>query len=351
MNSNFRERGEKKMRKMWIFFVCAVMLMLPSWVLADSISPSTVDVTLAAGESVTIHKTVTLSAGTPSVRGDIFFLTDSTGSMGPLIGSVIANASTILGNTGGLGDIAWGVGEYKDNGDTFVYRRDQDMTTNSVAALAGINMWGASGGGDLEEANLYALKQVSDTTSWRSGTDRVLLWFGDSPGHDPSGPDGTTEAQAIAALQAPGITVEALDLNILDLYGQATRIAAATGGSYFSGVDPVAVGSAINAALAAAFAEYFTVALSAPSIPGLTITVSAPYTGDWTRNLDRSFLFDVNLTADTAGTYGFDINALVDGGIVATERDNINGVPEPSSLLLLSTGLSGIVFLRRKFLK
>jgi len=55
-----------------------------------------------------------------------------------LINSVKTNATAILASTAGLGDVAFGVGEYKDVGDVYVYRQNQDITTSQAAAQAGI---------------------------------------------------------------------------------------------------------------------------------------------------------------------------------------------------------------------
>ncbi len=92
--------------------------------------------------------------------------------------------------TSGLGDVAYGVGEYKDVGDPFVYRLNQDITSVTADVQTGINAWEASGGGDTPEGQIYALYQLANTTSWRPGSTRILIWFGDAPGHDPSGPTG-----------------------------------------------------------------------------------------------------------------------------------------------------------------
>src|SRR5262245_38031997 len=191
---------------------------------ADSIAPSTVTETISKGSSTTINKTVTITHGAvTSSKVDVFFLADTTGSMGGAIASVITSASTILSSTAAAGDVNFAVGEYKDNGDVYVYRLNQAMTANQASAQAGINMWAAAGGGDLPEAYLYGLQQASqDATGWRSGSEKILVWFGDAPGHDPSGPTGVTLAQSIAALQAKNIQVQAIDVGTMDSAGQAT---------------------------------------------------------------------------------------------------------------------------------
>ena len=201
-----------------------LLLLFPVNALADTVVPPTYSASLTLGQSVTITKTVTISAGTPtSAKVDVFFLADTTGSMGGAIQSVKDGAAAIMAATSGLGDVAYGVGEYKDVGDPFVYRLNQDITNDTAAVQTGINAWVASGGGDFPEGQLYALYQVANTTSWRPGSTRILIWFGDAPGHDPAGPTGVTEAQATAALIANTIKVLALDIGSLNSSGQAQR--------------------------------------------------------------------------------------------------------------------------------
>lgn len=345
----------KNRRGLLIGILCGVLL-LPAVSMADSITPDTFSATLAVGESVTINKTVEITPEVTSALVDVFFLTDSTGSMGGLINSVKASASEILADTSGLGDVAFGVGEYRDIYDTFTYRMNTDITTDTTAAQSGINSWFASGGGDWYEANLFALQEVATGASWREGSTRIIVWFGDAPGHDPRA--GATEESAIAALNSENITVEALNvggLNGLDLEGQATRITAATDGAYFASVNTGAIVAAISDAITDVFAEYSEVSLSLADVPtGVTVTTAPEsYIGDFDRSVARSFSFDVTFTADTPGTYSFPIYATVDGGIVAREFDTITGggpapVPEPSTIFLMGTGLLGLVVVGRK---
>ena len=65
-----------------VFFAFLVLL-IPVNALADTVVPSSYATSLKPGKSVTITKTVTISAGTPtSAKVDVFFLADTTGSMG-----------------------------------------------------------------------------------------------------------------------------------------------------------------------------------------------------------------------------------------------------------------------------
>jgi murein DD-endopeptidase MepM/ murein hydrolase activator NlpD len=320
-------------------FLALCVLLIPAHALADSVVPSSYATSLKPGKSVTITKTVTISAGSPtSALVDVFFLADTTGSMGTTLASVQAGAAGILAGLAGLGDVAYGVGEYRDVGDAFVYRLNQDVTQNTTDVLNAINTWVAGGGGDWEEAQIYALYQVATTVAWRPGSTRILIWFGDAPGHDPS--NGITQTQAIAALVAQTIKVMALDVGSLNYYGQAQTIADATGGVYYPGINISQIVDDIKKAIITYFQTYSTVSLGTSTVPaGLTVTVDPPaYTGAYDRSIDRTFPFTVTFTANAPGSYSFTIPALADGGTMATEQDNIQvggflGFPLPGYTL------------------
>ncbi|MCC6233017.1 MAG: VWA domain-containing protein [Verrucomicrobiales bacterium] len=335
----------------------AGFLLTAASALADSITPASFDSTLNVGESVTIKKTVTVDAGTPtSSKVDVFFLADTTGSMGGAINGVRNNASSLLSAISGLGDVQFAVGEYKDfprspygGGGDFSYKLNTPMTANTSTIQTGINQWGASGGADGPESQLAALKDLAESsaTGWRPGSARVLIWFGDIWGHDsatePAYP-GPTEAQATAALVNNNIQVEAIDVGSLNGTGQAGRIAAATGGHVNNSSNSSAIVAVIQSAIDTAFANYSSVALDLSEVPaGLSASVDpASITGAFDRSATRSFDFELTLTADAAGTYTFNVYGLVDGGRVATETDRIHvpgiGVPDRGATLSMMTG-------------
>lgn len=310
---------------------------------ADSISPTSFAATVGVGGTATVNKTVTVSAGTPtSAKVDVVFLTDTTGSMGGTIANVISGFASVASTVGALGDVNFAVQEYKDIGDAFEWRQNTAMTGNLTDVQNGINLYSAGGGGDTPEANLQALFNAANSTAWRPGSTRFVVWSGDAPGHDPSGSLGITEAQATAALQAAGVDVIALDVGGLDSTGQAGRITAATGGTLQSGVDPTNVSNLIASSIVSAFATYSTVCLDTSETPaGVSAAASACISGAFDRSVERTFDFTLSFTGDAPGTYSFNTYGTVDGGRVATEADRIvvGEVPEPASLAVLSVGL------------
>lgn len=328
---------------------------------ADSIAPSSYSTTLGVGESVTINKTVTIEAGPPTTtRTDIFFLADNTGSMGGLISTVQANAASILAQTSSFGDVAWGVGRYEDfptspwgNAGNVPWELLTDITTNTAAVTAGIGAWRAFGGNDIPESNFEGLQEMADTVSWRAGSARFAIWFGDAPSHDPAdtpGYPGPTQAETIAALNAQGIHTIAVDVGALDLEGEATAITSATGGSIETDISNIV--QTIQDSISSAFDTYNTVSLALNGLPaGVTVDFAPPsISGAFDRSIERVFNFAVTFTGTAPGSYSFSIDALVDGAVVATELDDIDvpGVPLPATMPLIAAGIAALGLAARR---
>ncbi|MEM8823184.1 MAG: vWA domain-containing protein [Pseudomonadota bacterium] len=226
---------------------------------------------LELGETETEVVTVTIPARAGVSKADVYMLADTTGSMDPVIAAVQAGANAILGGVPGGIDFAFGVGNYRDypaDDPPFTHQLDPD--TNDANVMAAINAWTAGGGGDTPEGQLFALHMLGEAPGgaigWRPDAKRIIVWFGDAPGHDPVCAALTslgfdiTEASATTRLVSENITVVAISTdtgvpNALDgdptaggdynppcavggASGQATRIAAATGGTHVSGINP-----------------------------------------------------------------------------------------------------------------
>ena len=366
----------------------AGLALMASAAMADSIDPEVYEATLNVGESVTIKKTVTVEEGTPTTsRADVFFLVDTSGSMGGTISAAQTFAGGIVAATSGLGDIGWGVGSYEDvpvrpwgsasSGD-LPWRLNQAITTDLAEVQAGVDDLALRFGADFPESNLIALSQAATEAGWRPGAQKFIIWFGDAPGHDPSdgapvatgsGADGLggtvnvgdpypgpTLAQTIDTLTGEMITVIGLDSGSLDFTGQATAITDATGGLLSSiasspGEDIVDL---ILDSLTTAFETYTTVSLSPEGVPaGVGVEVSDPIVGEFDREETREFHFEVTFTGLEPGEHVFTIDALVDGGVVATEKDVIRVpetgvIPLPAAGWLLLGGLGALGALSRR---
>ncbi len=311
-------------------------LVAASPALAD-VSPASVTATKNPGDSFTVNKVVTTPAIPP--KPDIVFLADTTGSMQGAINDVRTGATGIMNLVrASQADSQFGVASYRDVGDTYVYRLEQAVTASIANAQAGIASWTADEGGDIPEAQLFALTQIPlAATGFRSGSSRILVWFGDAPGHNPR--NGATEASAIAALQGGEVRVIAVStgFNQLDSTGQATRITAATGGLLRSGVNDNAVAAAILSAL-----QNLPVTVS-PVItcdPGLTLTLAPTSPETVTSGGDVTYTETITIDSANPGgttlncTVKFLLNGLEQVGFTETVAVTVNG----ADLAIVKTG-------------
>ena len=226
------------------------LVTVPALAWGVGVSPASVDEAADPGEVIHVTKTVS----TPEIppKPDIVMLVDHTSSMATAIASVQAEMGNIISTVkASQPDAQFAVAEYCDP-DEDPFDVLQDLTASDADALSAVSAITLCGGGDEPEAQLTGLWSIGDggdAISFRPGSSRIVVWFGDAPGHDPS--NAHTELDATTSLVGAQAQVLAFSVGInrLDLTGQATRITAATGGTLVSGIPAGGVGAAILAGL------------------------------------------------------------------------------------------------------
>jgi hypothetical protein len=120
----------------------AMLLGLPTFALADSLTSGRFDSTRSPGESTTIMKTITVNKEATTSNPDVLFLADTTGSMVSSLGAVSAGASNSMAGLVGFGDVQFAVGAYKDFGDSYLYNQDLCAVPKGVIASMGPDITG-----------------------------------------------------------------------------------------------------------------------------------------------------------------------------------------------------------------
>lgn len=320
---------------------------------AVTINPSVNDLRLEPGQVFTedIHVTVPPA---PDPLFDVYFLADTTGSMTSIISAVKGGASNIMSQLDAMfPNMAFGVGNYKDFvSDPFCFQHQQSPTTNAALAQAAINSWSAAGGGDGPEGQLFALNQIATSASigWRAGARRIVVWFGDAPGHDPicaglpGVPAAITEAVVKNNLGSAGVkvlaisTVTGFPLGLDDTptqgsypcansgtAGQGTRIATATGGSYTSGVNAATISSTIISMVTAAANLFNNIKLVPAGGTAPFVTSISPAGGYGpVDNKGHDYVFKVTFTGppckNTDQVFTGTIDVVGDGKVLAQKR-------------------------------
>ena len=221
------------------------------------------------GEKLNVH-----IPAKPNRNVDVYFLIDTTGSMGAAIDNVKININSLVTSlTASYPAIAFGVGEFKDfnSGDPFCYNNALPMTQGNTGLVSSaINALSANGGGDFAEGQLFALDRISEPSSvvgWRTNTTKIVILIGDYPAHNPicASVSGLaydiTLDHVITKLQNENIRVLGLSVgaNMLDSAstdsynacpgfisaGDATRYTTETNGQLISGVNVSNLSTAI----------------------------------------------------------------------------------------------------------
>lgn len=217
---------------------------------AQGVSPVSVSGNVNPGQTIHVSKTVATPVVPP--KPDVVLLVDTTGSMDGAIADVQSGMSTIISTVrGAQPDAQFAITQYRDVGEPLTFDVASALTSDDTTTTTAINGLVAAGGGDGPEAQINALYQLGsggNAIAYRADSSRIVVWFGDASGHDPS--NGHTLSDAITSVTDVGATVIAIDITTpfndgLDAAGQATAVTTATGGPLFSGVDPGAVAASI----------------------------------------------------------------------------------------------------------
>jgi Mg-chelatase subunit ChlD len=319
---------------------------------ADTFTPNPVNVTLQAGASTTVHKTLHLDA-LPGAA-DIIIAIDTTGSMAAAIAQAKAQATQLCTDVQNqIPGARFAVFDFRDVPDRPATQGVLILTpvfTSSCAAVqAAINTMAAGGGGDFPEAyNWVFNKAYSDPVldaSRNPAAVQFLVVLGDAPPHNSPAPTvapacgnqppadaGISSDSEIAGLKANDITLLMINYGgVLSCYQQ---LAGATGGSAVNaGAD---LSGTIISQIQAAAAHIDTVNLvvsgACPPV-GIAFNPAPPY-GPLTAPVD--ILFDETITAPTVpGVYSCAVTAVVDGTARAIQHVNVTVTPgNPATLTL-----------------
>src|SRR3984893_8005086 len=331
-----------------------------------TIQPDTNILTLNPGNTVDETITVKIPKNAGAAKADVYFLADTTASMTGIINAVQAGANTVLTALNGLGiDLVFGVGNYKDfaSGDPYAFQHQVSPTNVTATVTAAINAWSASGGGDHQEGQLFALDSLAvppgGAIGWRAGSKRIIVWFGDASGHDPictavSGAPAITEVSATAKLVAQAIAVLAISTRNpgLDddpklgatgyvaqcgppggLPGQGTRIVNATGGAFATGINAGSIVDTIIKLVTGAVAAIQNVQLvpSASVAPFVASINPAAGYGPLPGDRDHTLTFDVKFAGipctAVEQVFSGTIDVVADGKVVASKRVQITVPP------------------------
>ena len=244
------------------------------------------------------------------------------------------------------------------------FNTSYNPSTTAADVTNAINAWSSSGGSDIPEGQLFALDQVAEppggAIGWRAGAKRIIVWFGDAPGHDPvcaaiSGlPYNIDEASATAKLVAQNISVIAISTttgttNALDgdpaagagdytaacgpvggSSGQATRIANATNGKHVIGIDETTIVNTIISLVSSAATTINNVNLvpTGGTVP-FVVSISppggyGPLSGDKDHVLTFKVQFKgVEPCSDKDKVFNGFLEAIADGVVVARKRVQI----------------------------
>jgi hypothetical protein len=338
--------------------------------------PPSVEATIGIGETVVFNGMVTLPAGGAD-RVDVFFLIDDTGSMGGIINNAKAGATAILNAL--PASYRYGVASFDGDPSEGVtaanaFNRRTDLTTDRTAITNGLNNITAGGGGDTPEANLYALERTAATSSWDAGSQRLIVLFGDAPGHVNTVTTGAAGDALVAAgakliafnSSSAGNGIDGRDTSPAEptTTRQASDIIARTGGALvnnFASLTNQAFVNAVTAQISSAVSTLDLLFSTTFAGTGLNVSVSCTDArGCASVAAGDSRSFSVSVTGVNAGLYEFDVLTrgisgaqdytirVGDGGAGGGGGDPVPAIPEPQTYALMLAGLGLVGWMARR---
>lgn len=209
---------------------------------------TTVDIGNEPSQTITLADVVHAD----TVKLDVLFLVDATGSMGDEIERLKANMVGVaekIAESPSAPDVRFGLTSYRDTTDDYV-ARTVDFTSDVGAFVESLRTLVADGGGDTPEALNEAFAAAVSEPRWRTDEDVVRLVFliADAPPHVGR---GTSYVESIGAAAAAGIRVFPIASSGTDDQAEYVlrQIAQATLGRFVFlsyGADGAALGSESN---------------------------------------------------------------------------------------------------------
>lgn len=190
------------------------------------------------GGTINVTIEVTVDDVSSSTMEDFYLLSDATGSMAEEIREVQENFDMLVdARRNASGDVAFGVGFYRDEEDIPPFENLQSLTTNLGLVDTAIASLNAVDGGDIPEANLFAISEVATNPSigWRDGSRKILVYFGDAPGHEPTCPADSvplTRDVVVDQLNEIGIAVVATNFAASNTEGLNAATTSANGANF-----------------------------------------------------------------------------------------------------------------------
>jgi hypothetical protein len=191
----------------------------------------------------------------PQSKGpvDVVFAIDTTGSMAPIIDSVLADVRAMASQIASVEpDYRLALVAYRDAlpycDDYYQATTVQDFTPDTAAFSAAVGSLIATGGCDEPESVFTGAMQGLGLT-FRPGATKVEILVGDAPGHDPDPVTNYSASDVVTRAQSQSVSIYGLD------GGNATQtfsqLAGPTGGKVVSTAESDQVPAAIQQAISA----------------------------------------------------------------------------------------------------